>query len=69
LARWPVVGGHEILPVVINDWAAFAEYRDRTLPEANYAIDVPRHVLDLSQPAEQSIGDAIRWLRDLMDAA
>jgi diadenosine tetraphosphate (Ap4A) HIT family hydrolase/predicted kinase len=51
----------------INDWAAFVEYRGRTLPHANFEIDVPRHVVDLSQPEEQSTGDTIRWLRDLVE--
>jgi predicted kinase len=51
----------------ITDWAAFLEYRDRTLPHANYEIDVPRLVVDLSQPDDKATGDTIRWLRDLMD--
>ncbi len=45
----------------INDWQAFVEYRDRVLPHANYAIDVPHRIIDLSEP-EQAIAEAASWL-------
>jgi diadenosine tetraphosphate (Ap4A) HIT family hydrolase/predicted kinase len=51
----------------INDWDAFVEFRDRTRPHANYEINVPRHVVDLSQPAAQATRDAVRWLRGRME--
>jgi hypothetical protein len=53
---------------VINDWDAFVEFRDRTRPHANYEINVPRHVVDLSRPAVQATRDAVRWLRGRMEA-
>jgi predicted kinase/diadenosine tetraphosphate (Ap4A) HIT family hydrolase len=56
-------------PWTINAWSALEEYRAHTSVNAEFEINVPRHVADLGRPEQEVATEAATWLRDRANPA